>query len=99
MVPSGIGLTGTKVNEIVTPQTGGTVCTSYVDTSDGALDANSQFSDPVELCSNSPIPACDKKIHADIHHCAVPPTTPVRSNVLEFTNNPPLGYTNQGPTK
>jgi hypothetical protein len=88
-----------KVNEIVTPQSGGKVCTNYVETSDGSLNANSQFTDTVALCSNAAIPACDKKYTQHYTIAQSPPNMPVRTNILEFTNNPPLGYTNQGPTQ
>ena len=98
VVPEGIGLTGTLVNETIAPQSGGTVCTNYSETGDGSLNANSQFVDKVALCSNSPIPACDKKYTQTYTIAQSPPSTPVRTNTLEFTNTV-LKFTNQGPTK
>jgi len=85
--------------ETVTPQTGGTACTSYSETGDGSLNGNGQFSDRVSLCSNSPIPACDKKYTQVIKVAGYPQTIlGARTNTLEFTNTQ-LNYTNRGPTQ
>jgi len=94
-VPPNIGLTGTKVNESVTPQSGGAVCTNYAETGDAALNANSQVSDFVALCSNSPIPTCDKKYTQTF---SVGQSGTVRTNTLEYTNTV-LNYTNGGPNQ
>lgn len=89
------GLDGTKVSETITPQTGGTSCTNYVETGDAGLNANSQFSDQVALCSNAPIPSCDKKYTQQF---SIGQSGTVRTNILEYTNTA-LTYTNQGPTQ
>ena len=72
------------------------MCTNYTETSDGGLDANSQFTDKVALCSNAPIPACDKKY---TQQYSIAQSAIVRTNTLEFTNTAPVGYTNQGPNQ
>ena len=46
------------------------------------------------MCSNAPIPACDKK-YTQIYSIAQSPT--VRTNTLEYTNTE-LKYTSQDPT-
>lgn len=88
------GLGGTAVNETVDPQAGGTVCTNSTETGDGSLRSEGIFTDQVSLCSNSPIPTCDKK-YTQVFKVA---GYPVRTNTLEYTNTQ-LIYTNQGPTQ
>jgi hypothetical protein len=73
-------------------------CTNYVETGDGSLNANSEFSDKVALCSNAPIPACDIKYTQQYTIAQSPPSSPVRTNILEYTNTV-LNFTNQGPTQ
>jgi hypothetical protein len=88
------GISGTGVTETVTPQTGGTVCTNYQETGGGSINNNAQFQDFVSLCSNSPLPACDKKYTQALSVAGYP----VRTNTLEFKNTG-LTYTSQGPNQ
>ncbi len=92
-------ISGTAVTETVTAQTGGTVCTGNTVPGDGSLNTNLEFNDRVSLCSNAPIPACDKE-YTQVIKIAGYPNTPlgVRTNTLEYTNTQ-LIYTNQGPTQ
>jgi hypothetical protein len=88
------GISGTGVTETVTPQPGGTVCTNYQETGGGSINNNAQFQDFVSLCSNSPIPACDKKYTQTLNVAGYP----VRTNTLEFKNTG-FTYTSQGPNQ
>jgi hypothetical protein len=88
------GLTSTPVNETVNPLQGGTACTGNVTPGNGSINSNAQFKDFVSLCSNSPIPACDKKYSQSINVAGYS----VRTNTLEFKNNG-LTYTNGGPSQ
>lgn len=78
----------------MTPQSGGVTCTNYEETGGGSINSNAQFQDFVSLCSNAPIPACDKKYTQTLSVAGYE----VRTNTLEFTNAG-LNYTNQGPTQ
>jgi hypothetical protein len=88
------GISGTGVTEVVTPQSGGTVCTNYQETGGGAINSNAQFQDFVSLCSNSPIPTCDKKYTQTLSVAGYQ----VRTNTLEFRSTS-FTYTSQGPTQ
>jgi hypothetical protein len=90
---------GAPVTETVTPQVGGTACTGAAVTGSGSLNGSGEFQDLIQLCSNAPIPACDKKYTQVIQIAGYPQTTlGVRTNILEFTNTQVI-YTSQGPTQ
>jgi hypothetical protein len=90
---------GAPVTETVTPQVGGTACTGAAVTGSGSLNGSGEFQDLIQLCSNAPIPACDKKYTQVIQIAGYPRTTlGVRTNTLEFTNTQVI-YTSQGPTQ
>ena len=89
-VPSGVGLTNTPVTETFNPPT--LACGNQP--GNGSLDANSLFSDTIEVCSTSPTPACSSTNSQAISIAGYP----VRTNSLTIANTG-LTYTSQGPTQ
>lgn len=88
--PPNINLDGTGVTETFSPTT--IACGGI--TGDGALDANSQFSDHIAVCSTQPIPACSSTNSQVLKVAGYT----VRTNSLTITNTG-LTYTSQGPTQ
>jgi hypothetical protein len=89
-VQPSIGLGGTAVTEALSPTT--IACGG--ETGDGALNANSQFTDTIAVCSTSPVPACSST-HTQVLKIA---GFAVRTNLLTISNTS-LAYTNQGPNQ
>jgi hypothetical protein len=89
-VQPNIGVTDTIVTETFSPS----VINCGNVTGDGALNASSQFTDRIALCSTNPLPACTStntqtwKVGGYL----------VRTNSLTIANTG-LTYTNQGPTQ
>lgn len=88
-VQPGIGVDGTVAAESFSPAPG-----CGVDTGNGALDANSQFTDTIAFCSTSPLPTCST---TTTQTWKVAGFT-VRTNGLTIANTG-LTYTNEGPTQ
>jgi hypothetical protein len=90
VVPAGVGLTNTLVTENFNPTT--IACGNQP--GNGSLDANSLFSDTIEVCSTSPLPACSSTNTQTISIAGYQ----VRTNSLTIANTG-LTYTSQGPTQ
>jgi hypothetical protein len=89
-VQAGIGVTGTTVTETFNPPT----INCGNETGDTGLNANSQFTDRIALCSTKPLPTCAS---TNTQTWKVGGYT-VRTNSLTIANTG-LTYTNQGPTQ
>jgi hypothetical protein len=89
-VPPDVGLTNTPVTENFNPTT--IACGNQP--GNGSLDANSLFSDTIEVCSTSPLPACSSTNTQTISIAGYQ----VRTNSLTIANTG-LTYTSQGPTQ
>jgi len=90
VVPAGVGLTNTLVTENFNPTT--IACGNQPGNS--SLDANSLFSDTIEVCSTSPLPTCSSTNTQTISIAGYQ----VRTNSLTIANTG-LTYTSQGPTQ
>ncbi|MFB3812465.1 MAG: hypothetical protein ACE14L_00005, partial [Terriglobales bacterium] len=89
-VQPGIGLDGTAVTETFDPPNIG--CGNI--TGPGGLNANSQFTDRIVLCSTAPLPTCSSTNTQTIRVAGYL----VRTNQLTIANTG-LTYTNQGPNQ
>jgi hypothetical protein len=90
VVPGGGLLTGTATTENFNPTT--IACGNQP--GPGALDANSQFGDTIELCSTQPIPTCSSTNTQTLSIAGYQ----VRTNSLTIANTG-LTYTSEGATK
>jgi hypothetical protein len=90
VVPGGGLLTGTATTENFNPTT--IACGNQP--GPGALNANRQFGDTIELCSTQPIPTCSSTNTQTLSIAGYQ----VRTNSLTIANTG-LTYTSEGPTK